>query len=729
MTATDETTSPSFSPRVAIQKIGTSLSTMVMPNLPALIAWGIITALFMPAGYLPHEGLAGLIGPMIHYLLPLMIANTGGRMVYGERGGVVAVIATMGVITGSDYLIDQINAADPGGEPLGQIHMFIGAMMMAPLAAWVMKKLDRLWEERIPAGFEMLVNLFSAGIVGFLLALAGFFGLAPIVNWLMALLSDGVAWLINAGLLPLVSILIEPAKIFFLNNAINHGVLTPLGTGESSQTGKSILFLLEANPGPGLGILLAFTFFGARAAKASAPGAAVIHFLGGVHEIYFPYVLMRPQLILAVIAGGMSGVLVNVMLGTGLVAPAAPGSVLAIMAQSARGDHVKILLSILVATAVSFAIASLLLKLSRRTDDDLAGATAKMESMKGKKSSVAGALTGADGSTAAAGAAGAAGAGAAGGRGIAESDQELRAIAADHPDDIRRIVFACDAGMGSSAMGASVLRKKVRAAGFKDVEVVNRAISNLTDEWDLVVTHRDLAQRAYAPTAGAIHVAVDNFMNSPRYEEIVDLLKRREAGEADPEPVGPAPADAPAAAPAEASAAPAAERAAPADGSTAVGEVDQSADAAGSGEEGAGEPIMAARSITLHGTATTAEEAITESGRLLVDAGAVDPDYVDAMHEREKSVSTFMGNGLAIPHGTNEAKKSIRRSAMSLVRYDQPVDWNGQEVEFAVAIAGQGDEHLTLLQNVAMVFSDPDQVERLRTAETEEEILAIFGTD
>lgn len=686
MTTTTETRA-GFSPRVALQKVGTSLSNMVMPNIPALIAWGILTAFFIPDGWTPNEPLAAAVGPMIHYLLPLLIANTGGRMIYEARGAVVGVIATMGVIAGSDWLIAQENAraleqwlaagnAEADFAELGQVHMFIGAMIMAPLAAWVMKKLDRLWQDHIPAGFEMLVNMFSAGIFGFIALVAGFFGLAPIVNGLMSALSAGVGALVEAHLLPLVSILIEPAKIFFLNNAINHGVLTPLGLSEASQNGKSVLFLLEANPGPGVGILLAYTIFGRGAARASAPGAAIIQFFGGIHEIYFPYVLMKPILILAAIGGGMAGVAVNVAFGTGLIAPASPGSIFAIFGVAARDSYLGIALAVLAAAAVSFTLSALLLRIGKQDDGDIAAATAKMEQMKGKKSSVAGALTGAG----------------AGASGIAASG---------HTGPISRIVFACDAGMGSSAMGATVLRKKVRAAGFADVEVTNKAISSLSDEWDVVVTQKELADRAHERTASAVHVAVDQFMNSPRYDEVVELVKARNSG------------DAP-----EADAAPAAPAAA------AAGTGDAPAPAAEAGPE-----IMPLSSIVIAGSARDAGSAIDEAGGLLVAAGAVDEGYVAAMHQREATVSTFMGNGLAIPHGTGEAKASITRSGMSLIRYPSPIDWNGNEVRFVVGIAGVGNEHLDLLQKVAMIFSDPAQVQRLEAAGTAEEIRAIFDED
>ncbi|GAA1308755.1 PTS sugar transporter subunit IIA [Brachybacterium tyrofermentans] len=721
-----------FSPRVALQKVGTSLSNMVMPNIPALIAWGILTAFFIEDGWTPNAPLESAVGPMIHYLLPLLIANTGGRMIYEARGAVVGVIATMGVIAGSDWLIAQDNAAaleewlasgkaEADFAALPEVHMFIGAMIMAPLAAWIMKKLDRLWQDHIPAGFEMLVNMFSAGIFGFIMLAAGFFGLAPLVNALMTLLANGVAALINAHLLPLVSILIEPAKVFFLNNAINHGVLTPLGIADAATNGKSVLFLLESNPGPGVGILLAYTIFGRGAARASAPGAAIIQFFGGIHEIYFPYVLMKPILILAAVGGGMSGVFVNVLFNTGLKAPASPGSILAIYGVAARDSYLGITLAVLAAAGVSFLLSTLFLKIGKQDDGDIAAATAKMEEMKGKKSSVAGALTGAG-----------AGAGAA-----------AAADGSGHTGRIDKIVFACDAGMGSSAMGATVLRKKVRAAGFADVEVTNKAISSLNDEWDVVVTQKELTDRARQRTGSAVHVSVDQFMNSPRYDEVVELVHERNdpQAETDSEPVAGATAATVGAGAAGAAGAGAggghgrraAEKTAPqheSAGAAGASEAPDSSDAAAASDTSAASPeILSPGSIVLTGTATDSASGIDEAGALLVGAGAVDQGYVDAMHAREATVSTFMGNGLAIPHGTNDAKSTIKRSAMSFVRYPDGIEWNGNPTKFVIGIAGVGNEHLELLQKVAMTFSDPAQVERLEQATSAEEILAIFGDE
>jgi PTS system mannitol-specific IIC component len=497
--------------RVHVQRFGTFLSGMIMPNIPALIAWGIFTAFFIGVGWTPNEDLATIVGPFIHYLLPILIGYTGGSMVYGIRGGVVGSIATFGAIAGSDLLIAQVNATLPEDNQLGQIHMFIGAMILGPLAAWTMKRLDAIWDGKVRAGFEMLVNMFSAGIWGFVMAVVGFYPVAWLVNGIMNALSGAVSWLVETNLLPLTSIIIEPAKVLFLNNAINHGVLTPLGLSQAAEEGSSILFLLEANPGPGVGLLLAFTFFGIGAARASAPGAAVIQFFGGIHEVYFPFALMKPILILALIAGGMTGVTTNMLLGGALRAPAAPGSIIAVLAQTAQGAYLAVILSVLLSAAVTFAIAAVILRASRKrdleamavSDDAFGAAITQTEAAKGKSSD---ALTNLRG-----GAATQAG----GGGGPATGTMR----------EIKNVVFACDAGMGSSAMGASVLRNKIKKAGIEDVTVANKAIASLDPSADLVITQNQLTERARHQTPDAVHISVDNFMNSPRYDEVVDLIK------------------------------------------------------------------------------------------------------------------------------------------------------------------------------------------------------------
>jgi len=463
--------------KVKVQNFGRFLSNMVMPNIGAFIAWGFITALFIPTGWLPNETLAKLVGPMITYLLPLLIGYTGGKMVGGERGGVVGAVTTMGVVVGTD------------------IPMFMGAMIVGPLGGWSIKHFDRAIEGKVKSGFEMLVNNFSAGILGMLLALVAFLMIGPFVKLLSTVLAGGVGMLVEYHLLPLTSIFVEPAKILFLNNAINHGIFSPLGIQQATEHGKSIFFLIEANPGPGLGLLLAYMFFGRGNAKQSAAGASIIHFLGGIHEIYFPYVLMNPRLILAVIAGGMTGVFTLTLFDAGLVSPASPGSIFAVLLMTPKASIVGVLASIIAATGVSFSVAAVLLRTApQKQGDELDEATRKMKEMKAPGKIPAMANTG-------------------------TSDLSL----------VKQIVVACDAGMGSSAMGASLLRKKVTEAGLP-IKVINQAINNLDELADIVITHKDLTDRAKRHAPNAKHISLNNFLDNALYQDLVTDLKAASQG-------------------------------------------------------------------------------------------------------------------------------------------------------------------------------------------------------
>lgn len=463
--------------RVRLQKLGTTLSNMVMPNIGAFIAWGVLTSLFIPTGWLPNETFATIVGPMIKYLLPLLIGYTGGYNVYGQRGGVMGAILTMGVIEGSS------------------VPMFIGAMVVGPFGAWVIKKFDQAIQPKIRPGLEMLVNNFSAGLIGFVLMLVTFKVVGPFVESMTGVVGDGVQAIVDMKLLPLANIIIEPAKVLFLNNALNHGIFTPLGTEQVLEAGKSVLFLLEANPGPGLGILLAYAFFGKGSAKSSSWGAMVIHFLGGIHEIYFPYVLMKPALFLAAIAGGVSGTFVFQTLGAGLAGAASPGSIIAVTLMLPKGDNtfgnaLAVYAGVFAGALASFLVASIILKADKSEGESLEAAQVATKAAK-----------------------------------AVAKGQAVETVAAEiSANSVKQIIFACDAGMGSSAMGASLLRDKVKKAGL-DIPVTNKAIANLQDtDYTLIVTQQELADRAAQRTPRAIHVAVDNFLTSPKYDEIVAKL-------------------------------------------------------------------------------------------------------------------------------------------------------------------------------------------------------------
>lgn len=459
-----------------VQVFGRFLSGMVMPNIGAFIAWGLITALFIETGWCPNEKLAQFVTPMSTVLLPLLIAYTGGSAVAGQRGGVIGAIATMGVIVGSD------------------IPMFIGAMIVGPLAAWIIKKFDKAVEGHIKAGFEMLVNNFSLGIIGAILACLAMYGVAPLVTGMNSVMRAGVDVFVSHGLLPLASIFIEPAKVLFLNNAINHGILSPMGIQQVEETGKSIFFLLEANPGPGLGILLAYCIAGKGNAKSSAPGAVIIHFLGGIHEIYFPYILMNPLLLISVIAGGASGIFCFNLFNVGLTAPASPGSIIAIMMMAEKHSYLGLIVGVAVAALVSFAISVPILKFMGK-DTSLEDAQRQKDAMKKQA------------------------------KGIAA--ETAATVPAANTGKVTKIAFACDAGMGSSAMGATVLKKKLAAAGLDGIEVIHTPVSSIPADVQIVVTHEELGERAAHSNPNAERILITNFLAAPEYATLVEDLKKR----------------------------------------------------------------------------------------------------------------------------------------------------------------------------------------------------------
>lgn len=646
--------------KIKIQNFGRFLSNMVMPNIGAFIAWGFITALFIPTGWLPNETLASMVGPMITYLLPLLIGYTGGKLVGGDRGAVVGAITTMGVIVGTD------------------IPMFMGAMMVGPLGGWAIKKFDHYIDGKVKSGFEMLVNNFSAGIIGMLLAILSFYLIGPFVKVLSGTLAAGVNFLVSAHLLPLTSIFVEPAKILFLNNAINHGIFSPLGIQQASETGQSIFFLIEANPGPGLGILLAYMVFGKGTARQTAGGASIIHFFGGIHEIYFPYILMNPRLILAAIAGGMTGVFVLTMFNAGIVSPASPGSIFAVLLMTQKASIVGVLASIASAAGVSFAVASLLMKTQTSTEEEgdeaaLDKATSQMKEMKSASKQ--------------------------------SSSNHGAAVNSENKGDIdlatvQSIIVACDAGMGSSAMGASMLRKKVQDAGLK-IHVTNLAINSLTESADIVITHKDLTDRARKHAPNAHHISLTNFLDSQMYNQLVtQLLAAQKPSAANDEQM-----------------------------------VKVSVLAANDDSFEPQQPSVfqiQRENIHLGLKATNKEEAIRFAGNKLVELGYAEPEYVDAMFEREALVSTYLGESIAVPHGTVEAKDRVKKTGIVICQYPSGIQFTDDHDDIAklvIGIAAKNDEHIQVITTITNALDEPDAIETLTSTTDIEEILTILGRE
>lgn len=603
--------------RVKVQDFGRHLSGMVMPNIGAFIAWGLITALFIPAGWIPNEKLAELVDPMIGYLLPLLIGYTGGKMVGDVRGGVVGAVSTMGVIVGAE------------------VPMFLGAMIMGPLGGFVIKKFDEAVEGKIKTGFEMLVNNFSAGIIGMLMAILAYLAIGPVVSGLTTALGNAVEAIVNAGLIPLASIIVEPAKILFLNNAINHGVLGPIGVQEVKEVGKSIFFLIETNPGPGLGILLAYLVFGRKSIRQSTPSAIIIHFLGGIHEIYFPYVLMNPILILAVIAGGASGVLVFNLFNAGLVATPSPGSIFALLAMTPKGSFVGVLLGVLISTAVTFFVASIFVKSSSNKLDekDFEEATEKVDQLKDGKTEYV----------------------------------KIKTC-------VNKIVFACDAGMGSSAMGSSLLKKKLTEAGL-DISVVNCAIEDIPEDADIIITHKNLSRRAKEKAPDKRHISIDDFISTPIYDELVEELLEKKPLK----------------------------------------------------NENSLSKVLSKDNIIIGLKNSNKKEAIDLAGKMLVQNGYVKPEYVDSMHRREKVLSTYIGNGVAIPHGDKDSKDEIIKSGIVLLQYPEGIDYGDNNIaHLIIGIAGKNDEHLSILANIASILESDEIIKELINEDNAENIYEIL---
>ena len=591
----------------AIQRFGRSLSAMVMPNIGAFIAWGLITAMFIPGGWFPNEHLAKMVSPMLKYLLPTLIAFTAGKNVSGYRGGVAGAVAAMGVILGTDT------------------PMFLGAMIMGPLAGWCVKKFDNLVKGKVRAGFEMLIDNFSLGIIAMLLAIAGYLLIGGVVEGLSNALGSGVNWMLKHKLNPLLSLIVDPAKVIFLNNAVNHGIMTPLGIQQAAEMGHSMLFLVDPNPGPGLGILLACWVFGKGMTKQSAPGAAVIQLFGGIHEIYFPYVLARPILLLPVIISNICALSFFTLTDFGLVAPASPGSLISIILMSPRGRTLIGILGVFIATAISFLLSIPIIK----SRPDFQGESESAPSTE-------------DGA----------------------SIQPLSGM-------IRKIVFACDAGMGSSALGATRFKARLMKNGLGSITCVNSAVDSIPDDADIVVCQSNLADRVH----GHEVVRITNFISDPALDSLLGRLRK----------------------------------------GTAQEDVEDKIEEKETG-------VLRIKNILTGLPSESKEEAILRAGHMLEASGYVDSGYSESMLEREKIVSTYMGMGLAIPHGTSEAKALVRESGIVVLQYPEGVDFGEEKARLVIGIAGAGDAHLDILAKISSALDDEEVLEKLSVTNDPEDI-------
>ncbi len=617
-----------------VQRFGKFLSAMIMPNIGALIAFGFLAAFFNGSGWIPHEGFATIFSAILVYLIPILIASTGGKLIGGERGSIVSTIAVVGAIM-SDT----------------DTTMLMAAMIIGPLGGLCIKKFDDAMEGHMPAGFEMLINNFSVGIIGMLLAMIGYLAIGPFMNLILTVLTAGVNFLVEYGALPLIAVFIEPAKVLFLNNAINHGIFTPIATAQAAEAGSSIMYMLESNPGPGLGVLMAYMFFCEdKKTKQSAPGAVIIHLLGGIHEIYFPYILMNPLVIIAPIIGNIVAIFWYDLTGCGLVGPASPGSLIAYLMMSPRDQMISAFVGVLIAGAVSFAIASVIIRMSKGKSLEQA-----QEEVASRKAQAKG--------------------------------QSVQTTSINKTEGIRKIIFACDAGMGSSAMGATKFRNRIKAQR-PDLTVANTSVDTIPADCDVAVVQMTLVERAKKCVPNAQIVTINNFLADPAldmlYEQLIAIPQNSSMQE------------------------PASQKI------QAVSENAARTDA---------NQILVKDGILLNQSPVSKEKAIQAAGELLVKLGYVNAPYVDAMQEREKIVTTYMGMGVAIPHGTSQAKGTVKKTGIVLMQYPEGVDFGEEKAQLVFGIAGIGDEHLDLLSKICGMLEDEEVLETLKTTADKDWIL------
>lgn len=596
-----------------IQRFGKFISSMIIPNIGVFIAWGFITAMFTSTGWFPNEKIALLVEPLTNYLLPILIGVTGGKVTDGARGGVVAAIATIGVIVGSNMPV------------------ILGAIVIGPLSGVLIKRFDKFISEKVPSGFEMLVNNFSLAIIGIILSIVGLFIVGPLMSIITTMMNLGLEFIIRKGLLPLLAIFIEPIKILFLNNAINHGIIDVMAMSQVNEHGKSILYLLEANPGPGLGVILSYLVYSKGNMKQSAPSAAIIQLLGGIHEIYFPYILLNPILLLAAIIGNGCSIIFFQVFNSGLVSTASPGSIFSILMLSHRGDVLINFLGVCLGALISFFISSIILKRKYIKDNEK---RRNKDSMK-----------------------------------VSELDIK----------NIKKIAFVCDVGMGSSAMGATKFRSRIKKFNF-NIDIVNASINNIPDDADIIVTHTGLLSSIKGDINKSKFIFIENFLEDENLDVLFDELYKINFIKDDKEKVK---------------------------------------------EENT--RLLNEENILLGLESESKEEAIIRAGERLLENGYIDYDYIDSMIERENKISTYIGMGIAIPHGTEIGKSAVKKAGVTILQYPNGVEFQGQMAYIIIAIAAKENEHLEILSKIATALEAPNIIDEIRKIDNTSKMLEIFN--
>ncbi len=467
--------------RNAIHKFGKFYSNIMINMIGIFIFVGILSVIFGDYGWAPNENIYAISQFVYSYVIPALIAYAAGNhmgQIYEKRpdvpktginhaGGAIAVMAAAGI------MIADKNCA------------ILGAMILGPICGLLWKHVLEPLTRKAVQGMEMLTRNLVAAIVGAAFSIAAYYVLTPVLSAVTHVIMMGVDWLIAHKLICLTSVLIEPAKVFFLNNSIHHGILLPLAMQQAEQNGSSMLFLLETNPGPGLGVLLALWLSNRKKRKEYA-AYMFVECIGGIHEIYFPEVLANLWLLLALIPGGMAGTLCMSVFHVASAGLVSPGSILTVLFMS--GHHVlATLFAVAISTAVSCAIAFFILKRQGKWCTEAA-----ISAQEEKKEEV----------------------------------QEKRQMLEKGQMQEIKIGFICDAGVGSSAMGAALFRRKLKEEGMDGITAEAYAVDQIPEDLTIGVCQRAFLEILQKESNLSNIVTMESLLNQTEHLALIEKLRK-----------------------------------------------------------------------------------------------------------------------------------------------------------------------------------------------------------
>lgn len=475
--------------RNAIHKFGKFYSNIMINMIGIFIFVGILSVIFGDYGWAPNENIYAISQFVYSYVIPALIAYAAGNhmgQIYEKRpdvpktginhaGGAIAVMAAAGI------MIADKNCA------------ILGAMILGPICGLLWKHVLEPLTRKAVQGMEMLTRNLVAAIVGAAFSIAAYYVLTPVLSAVTHVIMMGVDWLIAHKLICLTSVLIEPAKVFFLNNSIHHGILLPLAMQQAEQNGSSMLFLLETNPGPGLGVLFALWLSNRKKRKEYA-AYMFVECIGGIHEIYFPEVLANLWLLLALISGGMAGTLCMSVFHVASAGLVSPGSILTVLFMS--GHHVlATLFAVAISTAVSCAIAFFILKRQGKwcTEAAISAQEEKEEAVQEKKE---------------------------------EAVQEKRQVLEKELMQGIKIGFICDAGVGSSAMGAALFRRKLKEEGMDGITAEAYAVDQIPEDLTIGVCQRAFLEILQKESNLSNIVTMESLLNQTEHLALIEKLRK-----------------------------------------------------------------------------------------------------------------------------------------------------------------------------------------------------------